>query len=115
MENLISPIQLKLSELQEKIENIKHVERISEEVQLLKKKLAWSSVYDVDEQLQKQRENIEKLKNRIPTCQAKIDSTLDKLEKLQECFLKKKRRQKPLSTFTYFHHRELTSFSFVWL
>ncbi|XWS36962.1 hypothetical protein CRYUN_Cryun19dG0002600 [Craigia yunnanensis] len=90
LENLIRPIQLELSELQEKIENIKRVEQISEEVQLLKKKLAWSWVYDVDGQLQKQRENIEKLKDRIPTCQAKIDSTLDKLEKLQERFSKKK-------------------------
>ncbi|XWS51588.1 hypothetical protein CRYUN_Cryun12cG0189600 [Craigia yunnanensis] len=90
LENLIKPIQLELSELQEKIENIKRVEQISQEVQLLKKKLAWSWVYDVDRQLQTQRENIEKLKDRIPTCQAKIDSTLDKLEKLQERLSKKK-------------------------
>ncbi|XVE63875.1 hypothetical protein DITRI_Ditri07aG0056600 [Diplodiscus trichospermus] len=90
LENLIRPIQLELSGLQEKIENIKRVEQISQEVQLLKKKLAWSWVYDADRELQKQRENIEKLKGRIPTCQAKIDSTLDKLEKLQECFSKKK-------------------------
>ena len=63
LKNLISPIQLELSELQEKIENIKRVEQISKEVQLLKEKLAWSWVYDVDEQLQKQRENIEKMKD----------------------------------------------------
>ncbi|XP_022771788.1 structural maintenance of chromosomes protein 6B-like isoform X2 [Durio zibethinus] len=90
LENLIRPIQLELSELQEKIENIKRVEQISQEVQLLKKKLAWSWVYDVDGQLQRQREKIEKLKERIPTCQAKIDSALDKLVKLQELFSKKK-------------------------
>ncbi|XWS76352.1 hypothetical protein CRYUN_Cryun01aG0168900 [Craigia yunnanensis] len=82
LENLIRPYQLELSE-QEKIENIKRVEQISEEVHLLKKKLAWSWVYDVNGQLQKQRENIEKLKDRIPTCQAKIDSTLATKEKLE--------------------------------
>ena len=40
LENLIRPIQLELSELQEKIENTKLVEQISEEVELLKKKLS---------------------------------------------------------------------------
>lgn len=90
LKDSIRPVQLELNELQEKIENIKRVEQISQEVQLLKKKLAWSWVYGVDGQLQEQKENIEKLKDRIPTCQAKIDSTLDKLEKLQELFSKKK-------------------------
>ncbi|XVF11208.1 hypothetical protein REPUB_Repub08aG0006200 [Reevesia pubescens] len=90
LENLIRPIQLELSELQEKIENIKRVEQVSKEVQLLRKKLAWSWVYDVDKQLQEQRKKIEMLKDRIPTCQAKVDSTLDRLEKLQERFSKKK-------------------------
>ncbi|KAE8720187.1 Structural maintenance of chromosomes protein 6B [Hibiscus syriacus] len=90
LENLIRPVQLELNDLQEKIENIKRVEQISQEVQLLRKKLAWSWVYDVDKQLQEQRKKIETLKNRIPTCQAKIDSTLEKLEKLDERFSKKK-------------------------
>ncbi|KAL4347631.1 hypothetical protein GQ457_17G019180 [Hibiscus cannabinus] len=90
LENLIRPVQLELNDLQEKIENIKRVEQISQEVQLLRKKLAWSWVYDVDKQLQGQRKKIETLKNRIPTCQAKIDSTLEKLEKLDERFSKKK-------------------------
>lgn len=76
LKDSIRPVQLELNELQEKIENIKRVEQISQEVQLLKKKLAWSWVYGVDGQLQEQKENIEKLKDRIPTCQAKIDSTL---------------------------------------
>ncbi|KAK8483858.1 hypothetical protein V6N13_076774 [Hibiscus sabdariffa] len=90
LENLIRPVQLELNDLQEKIENIRRVEQISQEVQLLRKKLAWSWVYDVDKQLQGQRKKIETLKNRIPTCQAKIDSTLEKLEKLDERFSKKK-------------------------
>ncbi|XP_012439131.1 structural maintenance of chromosomes protein 6A [Gossypium raimondii] len=90
LEKLIRPAQLELSELQEKIENIKRVEQISQEVQLLRKKLAWSLVYDEDKRLQEQSKNIETLKKRIPTCQAKIDSTLDKLEKLLERLSKKK-------------------------
>lgn len=76
LEELIRPAQLELSELQEKIENIKRVEQISQEVQLLRKKLAWSLVYDEDRRLQEQAKNIDTLKKRIPTCQAKIDSTL---------------------------------------
>ncbi|TYJ06143.1 hypothetical protein E1A91_A12G213500v1 [Gossypium mustelinum] len=90
LEKLIRPAQLELSELQEKIENIKRIEQILQEVQLLRKKLAWSLVYDEDKRLQEQAKNIETLKKRIPTCQAKIDSTLDKLEKLLERLSKKK-------------------------
>ncbi|KAA3460430.1 structural maintenance of chromosomes protein 6B-like [Gossypium australe] len=90
LEKLIRPAQLELSELQEKIENIKRVEQISQEVQLLRKKLAWSLVYDEDKRLQEKAKNIETLKKRIPTCQAKIDSTFDKLEKLLERLSKKK-------------------------
>ncbi|EOY22856.1 Structural maintenance of chromosomes 6A, putative isoform 4 [Theobroma cacao] len=90
LETLIRPIQLELSELQEKIKNMERVEEISREVQQLKKKLAWSWVYDVDRQLQEQGAKIEKLKDRIPTCQAKIDSILHNLEKLQEHFSNKK-------------------------
>lgn len=55
---------------------MEHVEQISIQVQQLKKKLAWSWVYDVDQKLEQQNVKIEKLKNRIPTCQAKIDHHL---------------------------------------
>lgn len=55
---------------------MEHVEQMSLQVQQLKKKLAWSWVYDVDKQLEEQNIRIEKLKNRIPTCQAKIDQQL---------------------------------------
>lgn len=55
---------------------MEHVEQISIQVQELKKKLAWSWVYDVDKKLEEQNVKIEKLKNRIPTCQAKIDQQL---------------------------------------
>ncbi|MCI51272.1 structural maintenance of chromosomes protein 6-like, partial [Trifolium medium] len=55
---------------------MEHVEQISIQVQQLKKKLAWSWVYDVDKKLEAQNVTIEKLKSRVPTCQAKIDKQL---------------------------------------
>lgn len=76
LEKSIEPILKELNELQVKIRNMEHVEEISQQVQQLKKKLAWSWVYDVDRQLQEQSAKIEKLKDRIPTCQARIDRQL---------------------------------------
>lgn len=52
---------------------MEHIEEISQLVQQLKKKLAWSWVYSIDKELQQQSVKIGKLKDRIPTCQAKID------------------------------------------
>lgn len=76
LEKSIEPIVKELNELQVKIRNMEHVEEISQQVQQFKKKLAWSWVYYVDQQLQDQSAKIEKLKDRIPTCQAKIDRQL---------------------------------------
>lgn len=73
LESSIRPIQNEIKELQEKIKNMEHVEEISQKVQLLKKRLAWSWVYDVDKQLQEQSKKIETLKGRIPKCQDRID------------------------------------------
>ncbi|KAL5810852.1 hypothetical protein ACOSQ4_027420 [Xanthoceras sorbifolium] len=42
LETSIKPIQLELSELRRKIKNMEHVEEISQQLQQLKKKLAWS-------------------------------------------------------------------------
>ncbi|XP_027910964.1 structural maintenance of chromosomes protein 6A-like isoform X2 [Vigna unguiculata] len=84
LEAAIRPIENELNELQVKIRNMEHVEQISIQVQQLKKKLAWSWVYDVDKQLEEQNIKIEKLKNRIPTCQAKIDQQLHLVDKLKE-------------------------------
>ncbi|KAK1578542.1 hypothetical protein Q3G72_031095 [Acer saccharum] len=90
LETSIKPIQLELSELQRKIKNMEHVEEISQQVQQLKKKLAWSWVYDVDRQLEEQNVKIGKLKDRIPACQAKIDFKQRTLEKLRDRFMEKK-------------------------
>lgn len=73
LEKSISPIMRELDELREKIKNMEHVEEIAQELQDLRKKLAWSWVYDVDKQIEEQNAKIEKLKERIPACQDKID------------------------------------------
>lgn len=73
LEATIEPIKKELHELVDKIKNMELVEEISQQVQQLKKKLAWAWVYDVDRQLKEQSSKIEKLKARIPACQAKID------------------------------------------
>ncbi|KAH9647771.1 Structural maintenance of chromosomes protein 6B [Citrus sinensis] len=112
LEATIKPTEKELSELQRKIRNMEHVEEITQDLQRLKKKLAWSWVYDVDRQLKEQTLKIEKLKDRIPRCQAKIDSrhfvslyyvseilvcfntflfeVVSILESLRDCFMKKK-------------------------
>ncbi|CAK9135142.1 unnamed protein product [Ilex paraguariensis] len=84
LEKSISPILKELNELQGKIKSMERVEEISQQVQLLKKKLAWSWVYDVDKQLQEQNARIEKLKERIPACQARIDRQLSSMPLLEE-------------------------------
>lgn len=76
LEISIRPIQKELNELQGKIKSMEEVEEISQQVQLLKKKLAWAHVYDVDNQLQQESARIEKLKDRIPYCQDLIDRQL---------------------------------------
>ncbi|KAL7001724.1 Structural maintenance of chromosomes protein 6A [Sarracenia purpurea var. burkii] len=73
LESSIRPIEKELNELQMKIKNMEHIEEITQQVQLLKKKLAWSWVYDVDKQIQEQNAKIETLKSRIPKCQTRID------------------------------------------
>lgn len=83
LEESIKPIQKEIEELKGKIRNMEHVEEISQQVQQLKKKLAWSWVYDVDRQLVEQNAKIGILKDRIPACQAKIDMQLVSNELLQ--------------------------------
>ncbi|KAM1231846.1 hypothetical protein ACFX13_042478 [Malus domestica] len=90
LEGSIRPIERELNELQEKIKSMEHVEEISQKAKQLKKKLAWSWVYDVDKQLQEQNLRIVKLKDRVPRCQAKIDEKIGQVVKLRECFTLKK-------------------------
>ncbi|XP_023549860.1 structural maintenance of chromosomes protein 6B-like isoform X1 [Cucurbita pepo subsp. pepo] len=90
LESTIRPVEKELNELQGKIKNMEHVEEIYQQVQQLKKKLAWSWVYDVDKQLLEQSVKIGKLKDRIPICRAKIDHQQGLAEKLRERFIEKK-------------------------
>ncbi|PKI39246.1 hypothetical protein CRG98_040375 [Punica granatum] len=76
LEATIGPILKELDQLQGKIKNMERLEEISQQLQQLKKKLAWSWVYDVDRELQEQVTKIDKLKLRVPACQAKIDEQL---------------------------------------
>ncbi|KAG0449632.1 hypothetical protein HPP92_027283 [Vanilla planifolia] len=90
LESSISPIIEELKELHEKIKNMEHVEEIGQEVQLLKKKLAWSWVYDVDRQIEEQKLKLEKLKDRVPTCQTRIDHLSVKVNELKVLLDEKK-------------------------
>lgn len=90
LEKSINPIVKELDELQGKIRSMEHIEEISNQVDLLKKKLAWTWVYSVDKQLQDKSKRIEELKGRIPTCQSRIDQHLRKMEELNDQLTKKK-------------------------
>ncbi|PSR93328.1 Structural maintenance of chromosomes protein like, partial [Actinidia chinensis var. chinensis] len=92
LESSIRPVQKELDELEVKIKDMEYVEEISQKVQLLKKQLAWSWVYDVDKQLLKQSEKIDTLKNRRPKCQDRIDRQTGKMEELRDHLTKKKTR-----------------------
>ncbi|KAM7499521.1 hypothetical protein LguiA_023935 [Lonicera macranthoides] len=90
LEKSIAPVLKELNELQGKIKSMEHVEEISQQVQMLKKKLAWSWVYDVDKQLEQEAARIVKLKDRIPACQGRIDRQLVKVEEMRDHLTKKK-------------------------
>nr|AAD54769.1 SMC-like protein [Arabidopsis thaliana]AAD54770.1 SMC-like protein [Arabidopsis thaliana] len=110
LENTIKPIEKEISELRGKIKNMEQVEEIAQRLQQLKKKLAWSWVYDVGRQLQEQTEKIVKLKERIPTCQAKIDWELGKVESLRDTLTKKKAQVACLMDESTAMKREIESF-----
>ncbi|KAK9075200.1 hypothetical protein SSX86_003521 [Deinandra increscens subsp. villosa] len=90
LERSIAPIEKELNELQGKIRSMEHIEEISQQVQLLTKKFAWSEVYEIDKKLQEEVAKIKKLEERIPRCQARIDQQIEKVAELQDCLDKKK-------------------------
>ncbi|VVB13603.1 unnamed protein product [Arabis nemorensis] len=110
MEDRIKPIEKEISELSRKIKSMEQVEEIAQKLQQVKKKLAWSWVYDVDRQLQEQTEKLVKLKERIPTCQAKIDWELGKVEALSDRLTKKKAQVACLMDESSAMKREIESF-----
>ncbi|XP_047326989.1 structural maintenance of chromosomes protein 6B [Impatiens glandulifera] len=90
LESSIRPIEKELDDLQTMIKNVEQVEEISHQVQLLKKKLAWSWVYDVDRELKEKHAVVEQLKRRAPKVQARIEGLMGKIEGLRERLGKKK-------------------------
>ncbi|GAB2233566.1 hypothetical protein Droror1_Dr00002792 [Drosera rotundifolia] len=90
LEKSIQPILKELHELQGKIKSMEHLEEISKKVKELKKKLAWSWVYDVNKQFDQQSSNIEKLKEKVPVYEARIKKCHKIVEDLKDCFIKKK-------------------------
>jgi structural maintenance of chromosomes protein 6 len=76
LEASIRPALRELDEIQEKIKNMEHIEEIAHEIENLNKKLAWVWVYDVDKKIGGQQEYLEKLKERIPACQERIDRNI---------------------------------------
>nr|CAB3449120.1 unnamed protein product [Digitaria exilis] len=90
LENSIGPVQKDLDEIQRKIKNMEHIEEITQDVGNLKKKLAWAWVYDVVKKIEQQADKLEKLKERIPACQLRIDQNTAIIEELRkESILKK--------------------------
>ncbi|PWA83394.1 P-loop containing nucleoside triphosphate hydrolases superfamily protein [Artemisia annua] len=90
LERSIAPIEKELDELRGKIKSMEHIEEISQQIQLLRKKCAWSMVYDIDKKIQEDTARIKKLEGRIPQCQAKIDQQIAKVADLQDSLNKKK-------------------------
>ncbi|GLJ46058.1 hypothetical protein SUGI_0970300 [Cryptomeria japonica] len=83
LEASIRPSVKELEELEDKIKSMEYVEKMSQQVQPLKKKLAWSWVYEIDKQIQQQTVRLEKLKGRIPTVQARIDKKQMKIQEME--------------------------------
>ncbi|ONM54062.1 Structural maintenance of chromosomes protein 6B [Zea mays] len=90
LEASIRPALRELDEIQEKIKNMEHIEEIAHEIENLNKKLAWVWVYDVDKKIGGQQEYLEKLKERIPACQERIDRNIAIIEELRKEFIVKK-------------------------
>ncbi|KAL6639820.1 hypothetical protein ACP70R_022642 [Stipagrostis hirtigluma subsp. patula] len=90
LEKTIRPALKELDEIREKIKNMEHIEEITHEIENLKKKLAWAWVYDVDKQIVEQTAKLEKLKERIPACQERIDRNAAIIEELKKEYIKKK-------------------------
>ncbi|PUZ69998.1 hypothetical protein GQ55_2G181100 [Panicum hallii var. hallii] len=90
LERSITPVLKELDDIQDKIKNMEHIEEIAHEIENLKKKLAWAWVYDVDKKIGEQTEKLEKLRERIPACQERIDRNTAIIEELRKEFIVKK-------------------------
>ncbi|KAM0892903.1 hypothetical protein ACQ4PT_025453 [Festuca glaucescens] len=89
LEKSIKPVMRELDELREKIKNMEHIEEIAHDIDNLKKKLAWSWVYGVDKQIEEQTVKLQKLKERIPACQERIDRSTAVIDELKKELIEK--------------------------
>ncbi|CAA0834565.1 Structural maintenance of chromosomes protein 6B [Striga hermonthica] len=90
LEESLRPILKEINELQEKIKSMEFVEEMSQQLQLLRKKLAWSYVYNDENSLEKKHKKIEEQKRKISNLQAQIDLKHRKGEELSDLLAKKK-------------------------
>ncbi|XP_039809676.1 structural maintenance of chromosomes protein 6B-like isoform X4 [Panicum virgatum] len=90
LERSIMPVLKELDDIQDKIKYMEHIEEIAHEIENLKKKLAWAWVYDVDKKIGEQTEKLEKLRERIPACQERIDRNTAIIEELSKELIVKK-------------------------
>ena len=101
LERLIMPVLKELDDIQDKIKNMEHIEEIAHEIENLKKKLAWAWVYDVDKKIGEQTEKLEKLRERIPACQERIDrNTVSALLRDRSCVIFSWTNPTSFGTFT---------------
>ncbi|EFJ36741.1 hypothetical protein SELMODRAFT_60327, partial [Selaginella moellendorffii] len=73
-EETFRPYEQKLNKLDLEIRRAEKVDEMAQEVTNLRKKLAWSQVYDIDRKIEKAAGCAEKLRERIPVCQERIDA-----------------------------------------
>ncbi|KAL8153848.1 hypothetical protein V2J09_011608 [Rumex salicifolius] len=90
LERSIEPIVREINDLEQKIKAIEHVEEIAVQVKQLRKKLAWSHVYNDNKQLEDIKAKIEKYKKNVPLYEAKITKSTKMVEELQDCYKEKK-------------------------
>jgi len=101
LERSIMPVLKELDDIQDKIKNMEHIEEIAHEIENLKKKLAWAWVYDVDKKIGEQTEKLEKLRERIPACQERIDrNTVSALLRDRSCVIFSWTNPTSFGTFT---------------
>ena len=101
LERSIMPVLKELDDIQDKIKNMEHIEEIAHEIENLKKKLAWACVYDVDKKIGEQTEKLEKLRERIPACQERIDrNTVSALLRDRSCVIFSWTNPTSFGTFT---------------
>ncbi|KAH9605748.1 hypothetical protein KSS87_010194 [Heliosperma pusillum] len=92
LEKSIEPVVKELTELQEKIKNMEHIEELAERIKEMKFRLAWSWVYNVDRDIIKQRSIVDKRKSHISTCEAEINQRLEKIEGFRSSYANMKNR-----------------------